>query len=74
MGGEGRGEETNLESAVHIRTEAKLVALADDCRVEKLLCALQLLTFRILHSRSTLTAEQPCTRTILAHIDMMIHL
>jgi hypothetical protein len=40
MDGEGRGEETNSESAVHIGTEARLVALADDCRVEKLSCAL----------------------------------
>jgi hypothetical protein len=73
VGGMDEGEgETNLESVVQAKTDARLVALAEDCKVEKLSCALQLVSFRSpdSHPANVLTAEQPCTRTTLAHIDM----
>lgn len=36
-----RAEATYFASVKHERTDARLVALADDCRVEKLSCGLK---------------------------------
>lgn len=40
----GQRRKRYFESVVHMRTDARFVALADDCRVEKLSCALEIIS------------------------------
>ena len=71
----GQRKKRYFESVVHVRTDARFVALADDCRVEKLSCTLEIISplSRCFMSTGPLTAEQLGTKTTLAHIDTKTH-